>query len=148
MATLNFHDYLERFEVMIHDAVLAGQLGKMELVSVRPPRLESAYFGRVMYSSMDFDEPFAINYYGLIKRSRGFLDQLNEACYELRGKQLKMMETTVVHFASVKMEDLNYLTANEQTIGHFPQFKAMVLGHRNFRETRIKSNPKLCTPGQ
>ena len=47
-------------------------------------------------------EPFALDYYGYLKKSTGFFDLVSEIKKEFDVGQIKSLEVMVVHFASLK----------------------------------------------
>jgi len=103
-------------------------LGKVEFVPVREGRLANTYFGKRVGKKFQSDKVVAIDYYGLYKKSTGLLEEIAS----MRGKQVRMIEATVVHFASIRIESVLAL-APAQVAG-FVEFKNMLLEMRGFKK--------------
>lgn len=137
---MNFIEYRDKFEI---DIVLKGlQLGVFsgkKQVPVSRSRMAYTSFAKKLGLFVVSSSIFAIDYYGYLKKSSGFIDAF---CNQkiLRGKQLKSAYVDVVHFASIKMEDISYLDSN--MLKDFPEFKKVILTARGFN----KNNN--CTTGE
>lgn len=118
MTRSDFRKYLGRFEeeVML-SGVREGVLGQIELVAVRDGRLTASSFGKMIGTTVDTNLVLAFDYYGLIKKSVGFKEKIRK----MKGKQVRLASAHVVHFASVKIEDV--LDLSSVLVGDFPKFK-------------------------
>jgi len=128
MKRTDFRKYLGRFEeeVML-SGVRKGVLGQLELVAVRDGRLTASSFGKIIGTTVGTDLVLALDYYGLIKKSAGFKAKIKK----MKGKQVRLASAHVVHFASIKVEDV--LDLSSALVGDFPKFKQEVLKARGFR---------------
>jgi len=132
VASLNFPKYLKKFEKeVILKGVECGTLGNPILVSCRSVPFDTSRFARGMGEYLPYDVPMVIDYYGYYKKSRGFKKLIAE--YDSKEEQLKLMSVPVVHFASLKMEEIAMLTDNVYLISKFVEFKQKVLEKRGFR---------------
>jgi len=136
MNRAEFESYMTLFErEVVADGVTLRVLGRPELVPVRNGRLSRTMFGRVLGARVRSDEQFALDYYGLLKKSTGLIQQVET----VTGMQIKMIETTVVHFASIRIEAVASLAPN--LVKEFPIFKGLVLQWRRFpKNGRVKRN--------
>lgn len=134
MTPIPFDEYLQKLEDMIVAGILNGKLGKREMLSVRPGKLAVTDFGKKIGKVHPHAKiSFAIDYYGHYKRSAGFLKDRAVSSY-----QVGSMQTTVVHFASLRIEDIAKLGTPELITG-FPAFKAALLELRGLRKGGNKS---------
>lgn len=141
MDTLNFKSYMQRFEEeVIHEGVKRGIVGKKMQVNVREGRFACTYFARKMGTVLQFDTPFVIDYYGYLKRSKGFREQIKKKEEQIRNRQIKSIQTVVVFFASIKIEEIAEITANTYLKSDFPEFKKAILHWRGF-EKENKDRP-------
>jgi hypothetical protein len=131
MNTMSFEEYLQKLENMIIDGIATGKLGKVEMLSVRQGKLAVTAFGKKIGEVHPHEISFAIDYYGHYKKSKGFLKYHKGkymAPYQIRG-----IQTTVVHFASLRIEDIAALGTPSLIMG-FPAFKAALLQLRGLRK--------------
>jgi hypothetical protein len=127
-----FTQYMAEFEAtVLATAVARGQLGKRENLPVRPGKLAKTGFGALMGQSFGSPVPFAVDYYGHLKRSHALLQEIDCVREQLCGKQVKTITCLVVHFASIRIEHIARL--NPKLVGEFPQFKHEVLKSRGFK---------------
>ncbi len=127
-----FLKYLREFEdAVVCQGVLHGLLGKKELACTRAGKLTKTFFGTMMGNVLASDDFLAVDYYGLLKKSSGFIDALNNRD---GGAQVRMVEATVVHFPSIKIEHIAALAPN--LVQSFPAFKQEVLRLRGFGKKR------------
>ena len=103
-----------------------GTFGKEMMVSARRGRLDSTKFGQLLGSQFECPEAIVIDYYGLIKKSTGFIEKLNSV-EEIEAKAAK---ASIVHFASVK--DAHIVKLAPDLIIGFPPFKEYLIQVRNF----------------
>ncbi len=87
-------------------------------------------FGRKMGSVVDSDLCFAIDYYGLVKKSRGFLNMVSELSSDIPVSQIKSIAGTTVYFAAIRMESIAVYAPD--LVSDFPWFKKAVLDARGF----------------
>ena len=132
MDALMFRSYLRKFE---HDVIAAGVekglLGKDKLVPLRNGKLARSKFGKLIGVRIDSEIVFAVDYYGHMKKSRGLVNTANDTSAEKEG-QVRLLEAPVVHFASIKIEDIASLDVN--MIALFPTFKQKMLIERGFKK--------------
>jgi len=131
-----FDSYMTLFESdVIEVGIKRGLFSRQEFVPMRDGRLSRTMFGRVLGTRVRSSHPFAVDYYGLMKKSTGLLAQVGMAT----GVQVKMVETVVVHFASVRIESIAFLAP--KLVQDFPIFKQLVLQWRRFpKNGRVKRN--------
>jgi len=125
-------DYLKRFEQLVAQGILLKKFGKCELASTRGSKLGKTKFGIWLGFTIDSDIDFIIDYYGYFKKSRGFNQKVMEYHAESSGKQIKAIETIIVHFPSIRIEQIADI--NDELIGGFPTFKACILKKRGFKK--------------
>lgn len=127
---MEFDKYLKSFEKrVVARGIAEGSLGKTEQVSVRPDKLSALPFGEKMGEVIDHHASFAIDYYGYIKKSKGFFNQAGELAKSTE-KQPKDMRVVIVHFASVRVEKVAKLAPS--LVADFPGFKKEILDTRGF----------------
>ena len=127
-----FKLYQKWFEAAIATAVSDKVVGKMESVPVLSGKLAKTNFGKRIGLKVDSNFVFAINYYGLFKKSNGFMSHFNETRGRLKGRQIKTISAPVVHFSSLKLEDLAKIDPNLLT--QFAEYKNMILVLRGFKK--------------
>lgn len=126
MDVIRFLDYLEDFE---HDCC-AQLLGNPERVYLSNQKLESTVFGWILNSvRLSSGEVFVIDYYGLKKRSQGFVDLANDLINRQSG-QIRNIYCSVVNFSSIKVEQVAMTAPN--LVKEFPIFKERLLLLRKF----------------
>jgi hypothetical protein len=128
------NNYLRLFEKAIAVEIKKGNFGKNELVSARGSKLAKTGYGRSLGNAIDSKEEFAIDYYGYIKKSRGLLDRIREERKILKASQLKSIQTKVVHFPSIKIDQIADFGAF--FISGFPGFKKHILKLRGFQKEK------------
>ena len=130
----NFQEYLMRFEnVVIEQGVSSEILGRISRVPVAKGRLASTVFGRFMGPWIQSDVPFAVDYYGLLKRSSGLYQEIMRLQRGLLvGRQLKIISAPVVHFASIKLDHMSRLAPH--LLMEFSVFKETILKARGFQK--------------
>ena len=125
-------EYLKKFEQMISVGVSNKTFEKSELISVRGSKLGKTKFGILLGFTIDSDIEFVIDYYGYFKRSRGFASRIKLLKKEAPRRQIKAIETITVHFASIRMEQIAYLSP--ALLPMFPEFKRFILEKRGFKK--------------
>jgi len=108
-----------------------GVFGEDKRVALYNNRLTKSQFAHLIGSWFPSDFPCAIDYYGLLKRSEAFWAVVRELREQLPGKQIKSIETKVVHFASIRVEQVAQLAPD--LVADFPWYKKVVLDARGFQ---------------
>lgn len=121
-------DLFER-EVIIR-GVGGGHLGREEMVPVRNGKLSKQPFGKLVGLEVESETSLAVDYYGHLKKSSGFFRDVKDATPT--DTQARMMRSTVVHFASIKVEDVVLLAP--ELVPVFPILKHELLRRRGFKE--------------
>ena len=129
----DFVPYQKNFEEDV--LCMLQALAIMKMIPVRPGKLAKTKFGALVGSVFDYAPPLVIDYYGFLKRSTGLIEKVDEMRAKLVGRQLRMVKAPVVHFASVRMEDVA-IRAPELVAG-FPDFKKTILDARGFADKFI-----------
>jgi hypothetical protein len=125
---MDFKKYLKQFEIWIVVAgVRTGVFGQKEVIPARRGKLADTPFGRTIGLKFDSELPLAIDYYGHMKKSTGFFEMIAEV-----DTQVRMIECPVVHFASIKLDDIVELSST--LISDFPVFKREMLRLRGFKK--------------
>ena len=137
---MDFKQDLYRFEKeVIVKGVFEKKLpmfSKKAAVSVKDCRLHKTPFGEDIGWLIDTDLILTIDYYGHLKKSRGFYDYYS--CKNLIEKQqIKLIESAVVFFASIRIEDVAAVTNEVGIIAGFPFIKNEILIRRGFRKRVI-----------
>lgn len=134
MNHLNFRKFLIKFEnEVILRGVEQGALGQYELVACRTCKSDKSRFAQAIGKILPYKMPIVIDYYGYYKKSIGFYTLVEEEKKQINNRQIKMVGSTVVHFASIKIEDINHLTDSSYLTSKFAEFKMLVLEKRGFR---------------
>jgi len=121
---MDFYEYLKEFEVkVIIQGILLGHFGKIEKISTKQTRL--ALFEKYLGSEIYTEVVMAVDYYGYYKKSSSLIDISRDL-----GSQHKMLDAIIIHFASVRMDQIAKLAAH--LIEGFPHFKNELLYLRGF----------------
>jgi len=129
---MTFAEYMGRFEVqVIAKGIDVGCLGKKEIISVRDGKLAASPFARKMGRLVPHSAPFAVDYYGYVKKSNGLLAYIGETQREFSGAQIKGIPAAVVHFAAIRVEKIAKLAP--ELVADFPRFKKEILDARGFQ---------------
>jgi len=124
--------YIKEFEQqVVEKGVKTGALGKIQMVPVRMGKLAGTRFGSFVGLRVKSDEVFAIDYYGHIKKSEGFLRMVEKIALE-RKAAVKLHQAPIIHFASIKIEKMMEITQDPFVILGFVEFKKMLLTLRGF----------------
>lgn len=130
----SFQKYIKDFEdVVIETGVAINSLGVFTLIPIRPGKLLTTVFGRSIGSVSASFFSFAIDYYGFIKPSRGLIEDYEMRKQQLHGRQLRKIGGLLVHFASLKIEEVDRLSNSNLTAG-FPKFKKTLIEMRGFKK--------------
>lgn len=136
MNSINFNKYLARFESTMGVESVLKVLGKDMPVSVREGKLYYSRFANFIGRTIESDVSFVIDYYGYFKKSKGFKKNLIEMQVDNFGSQLKMVDTTVVIFNSIKLEDIKALCYDQYLLWGFVDFKEIILNRRGLGNNR------------
>lgn len=130
----NFKRYLAQFEHdVVEQGIATGVLGGLSRVPVAKGRLANTPFGYFMGPWVQSDALFAVDYYGLLKRSSGLYQEAMRLQKGLLiGRQVKMVSAPVVHFASIKLDQTSRLAPHLLT--EFSEFKKTILKVRGFQK--------------
>jgi hypothetical protein len=126
----SFEKYKTLFEEAVAEGVYKGLLGSVKSVPVSPGKLSRRTIGTVLGEIIEVDTALVIDYYGYMKKSKGFNDLVGEVIESLSGRQVKMIEAPVVHFNAVRLEVLAKIAPD--LVSGFGDFKKAVLDAREF----------------
>ena len=127
MKIKQFRNYLCKFEEqVIIKGLEEGAFGKTMMISAKRGRLDSTKFGQLIGTQFEYSNPLVIDYYGLIKKSTGFVKKLNS----IEDLEIKAAQALTVHFASIK--DAHIVKLAPDLIVAFPPFKEYLIRVRNF----------------
>lgn len=128
---MKFKEYRDKFELeIIEKGIDLGIFTKEKQVSIVKPRLACTAFAKKMGLVSNSYKLFAIDYYGYLKKSKGFIESFHKNRSLMKKKQLKSAGAVVIHFAAIKMEDVAKI--NSDMLKDFPRFKQIILQHRGF----------------
>jgi len=138
MKLARFREYMRDFEILVVEQAVGHEvLGRVDMIPVRPGRLTHTRFGATMGRIIDSGVQFAVDYYGLLKRSSALQEEIELVTKQLTGRQLKLIECTVVHFASIRIEHVARFQLG--LVSEFPLFKRAILKARGFlRNERVR----------
>ena len=122
--------YLELFEKNI---VIPGvESGVLEvndvMVPVKDGKLDDTPFGKFLGNSFEYKSVLSIDWYGLLKKSTGFRIK----CESYTDVEVKRLRSGIVHFASIKIEDIAKI--NKTMVTEFPGFKSYLVSLRAFKK--------------
>jgi hypothetical protein len=128
----SFQEYMTALESTVLEAVVSsGTAGKRDTLPVRPGKLSRTSFGKRVGTTFESSVSFAIDYYGMLKRSTALLQEIQWVRDQLSGRQVKTVESLVIHFASIRIEHVARF--NPHLIAGFPIFKKSILESRGFK---------------
>lgn len=122
MITLDkqFFEYMYSFELAL---INVNDFWKPGVITSRECKLSTQKFGQLMGIRLDTDLNCVMDYFGLLKKSKGFFREAR-LCTD------KNVPTRILHFQSIKIENLISLSPN--LIEYFPTFKQIILDIRQF----------------
>lgn len=124
-------NYLKELEQkVILQGYSKGYFGKIRAISVKDGKLNDSSFGEAIGNVLDSDDPVAIDYYGLIKRSRGFYERLKSIEGGDGFLKIKSLNIPVIHFASIKMAHITEFAP--ELINNFHKIKTKIVSLRGF----------------
>ena len=126
-ANIQLKRYLLDFENRVIIAGIEnGSFGKKNKVPIKDCKLCKTNFGKFVGKELNYNTPVAIDYYGLIKKSKGIFSVIDQ----YSGIEIKSMIVPVVYFASIKNEDLSTLAP--ELLENFGSFKKHLIKLRGF----------------
>lgn len=135
MNDVSFQIAIMDFErAIIMPGILGKVIGKVELIPVRRGKLANTDFGKAVGTELYSDQILAVDYYGYTKKSTGFFQECTTIKSEFPEKQVKMVEAPIVHFASLRIEDIALICTAPEVIAGFPNLKGEVLIRRGFKK--------------
>lgn len=126
-----FTVYRDEFEKALVRGVITEVLGSLKPVPILPGKLSRKRIGKTMGSRIETDEVVVIDYYGYMKKSRGFGTFVKEVQLDQKGKQVKMINAPIVHFNSIRLEVIAKISP--ELVQKFGDFKKAVLDAREFK---------------
>ena len=138
----------QRFKTLVEDfeknivvsGLITGKLHhlmKRKLVSTKRGKLSNKNFGKMLGKTINTDTILVIDYYGYFKRSRGFIKMMKKNGQPYPDE----LHSNVIHFPSIRMEDIASMTHDITVMLDFPRLKNEILILRGFRRRPpVKSN--------
>ena len=122
--------YLELFEKNIVIAGIENEALaiKKVMIPIKGGKLDVTPYGAFLGSEFNYDNILVIDYYGLLKKSTGFAN----ACLEYTEVEIRRLKSNIIHFASIKIEDIVNLDKNLAV--DFPGFKKYLVALRGFKK--------------
>jgi len=131
MDNSKFHKLVDDFEKnIIVEGIVQRRFCKRTKIPIRNCKLANHEFGKRLGDIIDTDIILVIDYYGYLKRSKGFIHKVKSEDKSY-SKELK---SYIVHFASIKMEDIAAMTSNIAVMLDFPRLKNEILILRGFKK--------------
>jgi len=131
MEPSRFVQLIEDFEEnIIVGGILKKRFSKKKILPTKDCKLANDTFGKCLGKTIKTDLVLVIDYYGYFKRSEGFLKKMKENGRPYPTK----LKTSIVHFASVTMEDVSAMTDDVAVMLDFPRLKIEILILRGFRK--------------
>jgi hypothetical protein len=126
-----FEEYREDFEKALVIGMDRNLLGiRWKQVPVTQGRLSKRKIAKVLGKQINTGRVLVVDYYGYMKKSKGFSKMMKGVITSFKGKQLKTIEVPVVHFNSVRLEILAKIAP--ELIEDFSKFKKTILDARGF----------------
>ena len=129
-------NYLNKFEKVIEAGVTQNIIGKDTLVNVREGKFACTKYARTLGERVNSEVPFVIDYYGYLKRSKGFINLIRDKEEAIRNRQIKCVHARVVYFASLKIEEIAEVTTSQYLRSGFSEFKKRILYWRGFEKRK------------
>jgi len=122
----DFKTTLEEFEhEVVCRGISVGRFTKKCNVPTKHCKLSKTSFSTDMGKFVNTDEVLTVDYYGYLKKSKGFKEEFPE-----KG----IVWSSVVHFAAIRIEDVASITTNANIIAAFPKLKNEILIRRGFKK--------------
>jgi hypothetical protein len=127
-----FKEAIERIEKkIIIKGIESLVFTSVGYVNARQGKLAKTKFGKAVGNIIHTNIPFAIDYYGHFKKSSCLLAQIEEDKTKIKNDaQLKAITCIVIHFASIKIEDVAVINPN--LLQDFISIKKEILKKRGF----------------
>lgn len=103
---------------------------KNKSVPTKNCKLSNKEFGKIIGRKIDTNMILVIDYYGYFKKSRGFIEEV----WKYRPNYPQELRTMIVHFPSIRMEDIAVMTDDVAVMLDFPRLKNEILILRGFRK--------------
>lgn len=113
-----FFDYMYLLEQTM---ISKPDIWKNAEVSRKACSLSKKQFGQLIGNSIDTELNVVIDYFGLLKKSKGFLLKAK------LNRSSNVINTRILYFQSIKIENLP-----PELISYFPQFKQTIISIRKF----------------
>lgn len=133
MSDYKFNIFKDVFEKMLEKGVINGVFVKMGEVPVSVGKLGFMFFGNKLGAEIDSAIPFAVDYYGYVKKTKGLIKQIVEEQKKLKSPyQLRVIkDTNFIHFSAIKIEQIAKLEIS--LLPGFLMFKKEMLDARGFK---------------
>jgi hypothetical protein len=127
--------YMEDLErKILIPGLLSGLFNTQIKIHTRPQKLAETEFGKFIGTIVDSEQVFVIDYYGLTKKSTGFLERVR--AFDEQGIEVRALKAPVAYFAGIKIE---HLSSNApELLSDFSKFKKLLVGMRNFPERILR----------
>ena len=118
---MDFLRYMSEFEhYVVIPGLEQGLFGKKVYVPFRGMRMENSALGRLLGTRLQWETPAAIEYFGLVKRSTGFM-ALGAQIGDLRLG----VDVPLVNFSAIK--DKHIVQLRPELLIDFPAFKQEII---------------------
>ena len=132
MELSRFRILIDNFEKnIVVESVIQKRFSRMAVVATKNCKLSNYDFGKRIGDVIDTEIVLVIDYYGYLKRSKGFLEKMRSKVNPLP----KELRSYMVHFASIKMEDIAAMTSDISVMLDFPRLKNEILILRGFKKS-------------
>jgi hypothetical protein len=127
----NFQQYIENFERRVALlGILSYGLGNMSKIPIRPGKLDDSPISHFLGKQIQTQYLFAIEYYGYLKKSKGFYDYVSQEARFLSDGGCLRITAPVVHFGAIKSKVVADLAPD--LMREFHEFKSVLLEKRGF----------------
>lgn len=124
-----FQELVLNFEKnIIVEGIKRKRFSRKKKIPTKNCKLSNRDFGKQVGHTIDTDIVLVIDYYGYLKRSRGFFQRVK------KDPSLKEVRSYIIYFASIKMEDVSAMTSSVAVMLDFPRLKNEILILRGFRK--------------
>jgi len=131
MEVCRFQELIADFEKnIIVEGINRKRFVRKAVIPIKHCKLFYQTFGKIIGNTIDTKMILVIDYYGYIKKSKGFLEEINSGKYRKTPSDLR---SHIIHFASIKMEDVAAMTSDVSAQIDFPRLKDQILILRGFR---------------
>ena len=124
--TARFKKMVYAFEQkIVVEGFVRERFSQIRTIPRKEGKLSNQSFGKMMGEFIDTQRLITLDYYGFFKRSKGLLNLIKK-------EDAKQVKSFFISFASIKMEDIIFLTNDVSVIMNFPSLKNEILIHRGF----------------